>query len=321
MANNNIIMTHAGSYYYNPKTDLVALCDIDKTKLKRYGKKYSVSKLFDNPNSLFKNCNLDCVSICTHAESHLKIIQSAANNGIKAIFLEKPISNSLQNANEIIKICKKNKIILLIDHQRRFDPFFSSLQSFIKNEMGKIQMINVIYGGGIVNTGTHIIDLLRYFFGNIDFVDASLSQNLSSNPLDPNIDAKIVFKNKIVCFLHALDISNFGFLEMQVYGEKSVLRINLTNNEIVYHKISKKPSHDYKNLETKSLRLKKSNKSGIFLGVENMINSIFNISKPLCTGEDGNRSLEGVIALKKSAKLGKKITLPLKITNYKINSK
>jgi len=321
MANNSTIMTHAGSYYYNRKTELVALCDVDKTKLKRYGKKYSVSKLYDNPNDLFKNCNLDCISICTHAESHLKIIKSAINNGIKAIFLEKPISDSLQNANEIIKICKKNKIILLIDHQRRFDPFFSSLQRFIKNKMGRIQMINVIYGGGIANTGTHIIDLLRYFFGNIDFVDASLSRNLSSNPLDPNIDAKIVFKNKIVCFVHALDISNFGFLEMQVYGEKSVLRINLTNNEIIYHQISKKPSLDYKNLEVKSLLLKKSNKSGVFLGVENMINSILNYSKPLCTGVDGKRSLEGVIAIKKSAKLGKKVTLPLKITNYKINSK
>ena len=33
MVNMNNIMTHAGSYYYNPKTDLVALCDIDKLKL------------------------------------------------------------------------------------------------------------------------------------------------------------------------------------------------------------------------------------------------------------------------------------------------
>ena len=114
----NTIMTHAGSYYYNSKTDLVALCDIYKLKLKKYGKKYSVSKLFDNPNNLFENMDLDCISICTRADSHLELVKIAAKNGIKAIFLEKPISNSLSNSLQIIKICKKNKIKLLIDHQR-----------------------------------------------------------------------------------------------------------------------------------------------------------------------------------------------------------
>ena len=56
-------MTHAGSYHNNPNTDLIALCDIDKSKLKKYGKKYSISKLYDDPNKLFENVDLDCVSI------------------------------------------------------------------------------------------------------------------------------------------------------------------------------------------------------------------------------------------------------------------
>jgi predicted dehydrogenase len=319
--NNKTIETHAGSYFKNSKTNLVALCDIDESKLKQYGKKFSVSELFTNPDDLFKNVPLDCISICTHADTHLSIVRSAVNHGIKTIFLEKPISNSLKNSFEILKICKKNNVLLLIDHQRRFDPFFINLRNFVNTKLGKIQMINITYGGGIVNTGTHIIDLLRYFFGNIDYVDAKNSENFSGNLLDPNIDAKIVFKNKIICFLHALDLSNFGFLEMQIFGSQAVLRIDLTNNEISYFEISKKSNLAYKNLEQKSIHIKNSTKSGIFLGVENLINSINHASKPKCTGLDGYNSLEGVISLIKSAKLRTKIKLPLKKTNYTINSK
>ena len=38
-----IIKTHAGSYYKNSQTNLVALCDMDVNKLKKYGKKYRKS--------------------------------------------------------------------------------------------------------------------------------------------------------------------------------------------------------------------------------------------------------------------------------------
>ena len=314
-------MTHAGSYYNNLNTDLVALCDIDKSKLKKYGKKYSISKLFDDPNDLFENVDLDCVSICTRADSHLDLVKIAAKHGIKGIFLEKPIGNSLQNSLKIIEICKKNNIKLLIDHQRRFDPFFLHLKNFINNKIGKIQMINVIYGAGIINTGTHVIDLLRYFFGEIDSVNASFSQNSSCNSTDPNIDGKIIFKNKVTCFLHALDLSHFGFLEMQIFATNSVLKINLTNNTVEYQSISKKPSLAYKTLEIKNQNFKKSKKSSISLGVENLIDAISNKSTLLCTGQDGLKSLEGVISLMKSAKSRKIIRIPLKTTNYKINSK
>ena len=77
----------------------------------------------------------------------------------------------------------------------------------------------------------------------------------------------------------------------------------------------------YKTLEIKNQNFKKSKKSSISLGVENLISAISNKSTLLCTGQDGLKSLEGVISLMKSAKSRKIIRIPLKTTNYKINSK
>ena len=127
----SIIKTHAGSYFKNPQTNLVALCDVDTKKLEKYAKKYNILKTYTNTNELFKNENLDCVSICTLVSTHLKIVKEAANSGVKGIFLEKPISNSMNDAKKIIEICKKKKISLQIDHQRRFHPVYSKIKKIL----------------------------------------------------------------------------------------------------------------------------------------------------------------------------------------------
>jgi len=157
--------THAGTYFLNPKTKLVALCDIDKKKLSKYGRKYKVNGLYQNSNEMFEQEKLDCVSICTHADSHLKLVKQAIQFGIKGVFLEKPISNNLSDAQKVIKICKKNNVILSINHRRRFDPLFHSIKKLLRmKKFGKIQFMNIYYGGGIANTGSHVFDVLRMFF-------------------------------------------------------------------------------------------------------------------------------------------------------------
>ena len=108
-----IIRTHAGSYFNNKKTNLFALCDVDQKKLDKYGKKYSVSNVYDTSSELFNSNEIDCVSICTPANSHLSLVEKALSSNIKAIFLEKPISNNLKNSQKIINLCKKNNVILI----------------------------------------------------------------------------------------------------------------------------------------------------------------------------------------------------------------
>ena len=61
-----IIKTHAGGYFHNSNTKLLALCDIDKNKLKKYGKKYQINKLYTDPTQLFSNNAIDILSNFRH---------------------------------------------------------------------------------------------------------------------------------------------------------------------------------------------------------------------------------------------------------------
>ena len=317
----NLIKTHAGSYFKNSQTNLVALCDIDKKKLEKYAKKYKISKTYTSTSELFKNEKLDCVSICTLVSTHLKIVEEAANSGVKGIFLEKPISDSINDAKKIIEICKRNKIKLQINHQRRFHPIYLKIKKVLdEKKIGEIQFINVYYGAGIANTGSHMFDLLRMLFGEIKYVKSQYSKNKSQNKNDPNLDMTIEFFNSITCQINSLDYTNYAIFNMEIYGMKGVLKMDLIKNEGKLLKISNK-SNVYKILEKEIIIAAKIFETPIQMGLRNIINSIKLDKKIQSNGNDGMKSLEIIIAAMKSAKQKKQITLPLSNNQFKINSK
>ena len=322
-SNGKLIMTHVGSYFKISNTKLVALCDIDKNKLKKYGKKYNIKNLYSKSSDLFANEDLDCISICTLADSHLELVNQAVKAGVKGIFLEKPISNTLNNTKKIIKLCNQNNVKLSIDYQRRYDPFYISIKNFLNGSMGKIQIVNVYYGGGIANTGSHLFDLLRFFFGEIKSLRGFFSNNLSGNILDPNIDLRIEFKRKINCAINSLDYRNYGLFEMDILSSEGRMCINLAANtyEIKYFKKSIKDVSGYRKLIPFPFKVKKPKESPIILVVKDLIKCIKYNKKPICTGIDGYKSLELILASIMSSKQKKVIHLPIISNKYKISSK
>jgi predicted dehydrogenase len=316
LPNNQLIRTHAKAYFSNVRTDLVALCDIDTKVLHKYGKKYSVKKVYNNYKQMFEMENLDCVSICTLADTHIELVNYAIKNNIKGIIIEKPISDSLSSTKKILDLCKKNNVKLIVNHQRRFFGFYQELSKSIKNKkFGQIQHVNMYYGGGIANTGSHIFDVLRLFFGEVESLISESTKNESHNIHDPNLDVSIKFKNNIICNLIALDSKNYGIAEIEIFGTKNRIHLDLITNKIKYYKMSDK-LQDYKRLvETKSPIICSIPSTDIRLTIKNLVDSVERKKKILCNGLDGYYSLELVIASLISNKQKMRIKLPIK--NYK----
>ena len=305
------VKTHTRAYLKNTDTELVAFCDIDKTKLQKYGRKYHVKALFTDYKELFRKTELDLVSICTHADSHLDIIKEAAKNNIKGIFLEKPISDNLKDAAKIIQLCNKKNIKLQIDHQRRFSEFYMQVKNIVARNIGDVKTCNIFYGAGILNTGTHIIDIARFFFGDIQEVSGTTSNyKLTFN--DFNINGVIKFKNGCVCNLHALDYSVYRILELDIIGKNGRLRLDIAKNKAELYLVDSRRKLVYDELEKKEINNKEI-KEYILSGLENLILAVKSDKNTLCTGLDGYKSLEGVLGLVKSMKGGGKILqYPLK---------
>ena len=319
------VSSHAGAYLAIDDVILVAASDINTEKLEKCGKKWGIKALYANYEEMLEKENLDILSICTWNSTHLDIVKKAVEYDVKAIFCEKPIADTLNNAYKMVEICKKNNVILQIDHQRRFCKFHQEVRNFIiSGRIGKIRHVSFYYTAGIANTGSHMFDLLRFFFDDVSWVIAFQSENKSPNEDDPNFDGLLRFKNNAFCSIHACDVKDFLIFEMDIIGSKGRLRITHSGFDLDFYEIRDSNLFSgYKELYRCEPPVDKDLPRDFMInGVRHLVGCLENGKPSISSGEDGLRTLELICAFHESAKEdGKKIYLPLKESSIQIKSR
>lgn len=293
--------THAGAYQGHPRIKLVGLVDTNQKKLNLASKYFPGISLFASAEEMFRNIKPDIVSVATHSDSHLPLVKLAAKFGTRAIVCEKPIAGSLKEAKEMIKICRENKSLLFINHQRRFDPLVREWRGRVKNGLiGDILQSNSFYCNGLFNNGTHIIDLLRFFLGEVDWLRAVTNEKTSWNKNDKNVDALIRFKNGARVVLQSLP-KNYDFLDQYFYGSRGRIVIKDLNCQIEHRKLIKSQYYQgYYQLFQKP-RFYGKIRSFMLSMADHIVNCLDGKEKPVSRGEDGLAALKILFALRKSA--------------------
>lgn len=289
--NNIKPVTHAAAYFMHPKIELAALCDTDSKKLKKANKLFEGVALYESAAKMLKENNPDIVSVATHADTHFKFAKMAAESGAKAIICEKPMANSIKKAELLIKICKQKKCLLFINHSRHFDPLIKKWQEKVQNGLlGKILQVNCLYYNGMFNNGTHIIDLLRWFLGEVKEVSGVLNMTTSNPKKGENIDAIIIFQNGSRAVLQSVTEEK-KLTEWIFYGEKGDVALKKLGIEVCYKNV------------------KFGTKRSLALPMVSHVTSCLeDKEKPQSTGQDGLEVLKILFAIKKSAQNNGKIT-------------
>ena len=165
--------SHAGAISSSKNFELVAFQDPDPGALKKASQLFPGIPTYLGPDQLYKNEKLDAVVICSNAEHHVKIIQTAISHGVSNILCEKPISLNLGETKQLIQKLKETETKLLINHMRRFQTQNKDLRDYLNRDYindtltGNIISGLAFYDKGVFHCGTHIIDLLIFFFGEV----------------------------------------------------------------------------------------------------------------------------------------------------------
>lgn len=217
--------SHAIVYYENPRTTIVAAADTDEKRLTAFQNKWGTRALYADYKLMLKCEKIDMISICTPIHTHYDILRDSAETGIKAIWCEKPLCDDINKAKDIIKICKKKKIILAVNYFRRWSKPYQKLREFIQNGgVGDIQQTACYYSGGILNNGSHLIDILRFFFGEIEWAEGRHFVEEGAKD-DPSLDATLWFEKGFAVSLHAFNDACFRTIEIDIFGTKGRIRI------------------------------------------------------------------------------------------------
>lgn len=119
--------------YYLPliskssNVDLVAICDIDKTRYSQIANNADI-KTYENYCDMFSETALDFVIIATPHNTHAEILEVVAEYGIHAI-VEKPLALKLKEANRILESFKKKIYTYLFLQKEKSMPFIEALMS------------------------------------------------------------------------------------------------------------------------------------------------------------------------------------------------
>jgi len=253
---NNLAVTHSSAFNSHPSYELVGGVDIDKKKRILFEKKYK-KKAYSSIEELMEQRDLDILAICVPTEHHYDAFLESVNYNIKIILCEKPFSSNLNTAKKMIKIANKNKTTVIVNYIRRFNEATIKLKKDInKGRIGYIKSGKVWYCKGLLNNGSHFIDLMIYFFGFPTNVKI-LNNNFKDDSENFEPDFQLEFSETHISFF-STRTQGYSFMELDLIGSEG--RIRYTNNNIYYYKVKNHKYFDKTNIlkltEKRDLKLK-----------------------------------------------------------------
>ena len=214
--------------------------DKNSKLMKILAKKYNYNSTNDLKNDLNK---IDALIISSPTNTHYKYLKMAIGK-VKNIFVEKPLTNYLDQSKDIFGLVKKFKTNFQIGMIERFNPVFGTVKNIIKNEKkpivckfnrssnlsDRIKDTDVIYDLMI-----HDIDLALNFNGPVKKI---VSIGKKFNNMIKYVHSEIYHKNGTISIIEVSRITNKKIRSISFLFKKAFCEVNLLNKEI---SISKNP--------------------------------------------------------------------------------
>lgn len=264
--------------------------------------------------------------IASPATFHIATAQALAETGVH-LFIEKPLSASLSGVAQLLETCEKQRVISLTGYNLRFLPSLQRYRDLLgENVVGKVLSVRCEigqylpswrpdsdyrqsvsakseFGGGALLELSHELDYLRWIFGEVKWVKATLSrQSMLEIDVEDTAHLTLGFTSALDGY-QLIGTINLDFIRHDttrlctVIGEKGSLRWNGLTGDVLFYGAGKKEwellfSHQHHRDDSYKAEWK------------NFIECINTHQLPLITGEDGLKVLQIIEAARSSAKAG-----------------
>lgn len=175
---------HHAAYQKNG-VDVVAICDWDKDAVRSHLPDFAPERIFDNHDDLLAAADFDIVSIVTNGPTHAEVAIKAAGAGIKNILCEKPIATNPRDARRVIDACAARGSRLAVNHIRRWSEDYRRIKRLLdEGVIGDLRGFYFNCGStGLGNFTSHFFDAARMLSGGeAERVVGWLDKTATANP-------------------------------------------------------------------------------------------------------------------------------------------
>lgn len=160
------VISHAGAYREHPKIRLVAGADPDPARREAFTRTWGVEKVFSDYRKMLDKCRPDMVGICVPTPLHHAMAREVMTSGVRLVILEKPMTENLEQADDLIALAQKNRSIVSVNYGRAWEKNTQEMVSVLKQGLfGEILAVRGTFTGGVVHNGTHMFQLVNEVLG------------------------------------------------------------------------------------------------------------------------------------------------------------
>ena len=186
----------------------MAVCDLDAEKARKFAEEFG-AKPFSSVEEMLASEDIDIVSVTTsgieNGSHHFKPVMQALEAG-KAVLCEKPISNNIEEARQMVAKAREKNAPFGINLNHRFTPAAQRLKQFQDDgALGEVLFINMVLWLYNPNEPTpwqhiralhpHSIDVMRYFGGNIARVQCFMTKSSAREKLWSTFSMNVQFES------------------------------------------------------------------------------------------------------------------------------
>ncbi len=329
---------HLPNIARNPRTRLVAVCDIDLDRAKAFAEEFGDGNTvaYQDYQDLLANPDVEMVNVTTWAAAHAEPVIAAAQAG-KHILCEKPIAISLADADAMVAAAKDAGVMLTMGYQPRFGNKWTRVKEIIDaGLLGDIMGATIVSanpsshgvpwflkkelagGGVLIDWGIYTAYTINWWLGKIDRVYATAKTFRKEVEVRGELLTDVDVEDSVAATLE------FASGAMGVWYANWAVKAN-------HHHTAIDGREGSLVLEGDTMRLKSAriNDPDFIAGwhemtvtdpplvemhyrkIDHLVKAILDGDPLVLTGEDGRDALELVLGVYQSAETGLPVDLPL----------
>ena len=298
---------HLGKFHLNnwkeiPGTELIGFFDPNDVTAAAISEQYQLKRFLDE-DDLIDAC--DAIDVVAPTDAHFNICKKAIRK-TKHVFVEKPLANTMREAEELVELVKESHIKLQVGHVERFNPAFLAVKDFDLNPM----FIEVHRLAQFNPRGTEVSVILDLMIHDIDIILSIVKSDVKSVSSSgvavltdtPDIaNVRIEFNNGCVANLTSSRISMKKMRKMRLFQKDAYIGIDFLNKTSEIIKLKKEEDINTFNFDletpkgTRTIAISNPQVpevNAIKKELEEFVNSIQNKTATIVSEIDGYRAME-----------------------------
>ncbi len=283
---------HAQKYAAHESSELIAIVDSDSAVANRIASENSCQAYTDYQALLGK---VDAVSIATPTQTHFAIARDFLSHGIH-VLVEKPITVTVAEADELIAIAAEHSCVLQVGHLERFNPAVLALGKvlqepiFIESHRLAPFKLRATDVNVVLDLMIHDIDiLLNLIKAEVSDISANGASVLSSSTDIAN--ARITFSNGCVANVTASRVSLKSERKMRIFQHDAYITVDFQNRILSHHYKGEGDSEPgIPKIESHEAIFDEAD--ALLSEISDFLDSIQKGHPPLVAGEDGRTALK-----------------------------